>query len=91
MNYKILKKVILNEKHIPTDKTTHYAFGETLNKPFALQIVSFKNVEGYYLLYLNSKGEEMTDTFHESLEKAIEQANWEFNIKKEDWVEESIN
>jgi hypothetical protein len=40
---------------------------------------------GYLLLYLDEDGEELTDTYHESLEKALDQANWEFNIEPDEW------
>jgi hypothetical protein len=40
---------------------------------------------GYYLLYLDSEGMEMTDTWHESVAAAIEQAKFEFGLMPDDW------
>lgn len=54
-------------------------------KPSYLQIVTFKDQTGYYLFYLNENMEEMTDTFHETLERALKQAEWEFGVQAKDW------
>jgi hypothetical protein len=40
---------------------------------------------GYYLLYLNNQGDELTDTYHETLDKALNQAKWEFEIEPDEW------
>ena len=40
---------------------------------------------GYYLLYLDEAGEEITDTYHDSLEQALDQAKWEFNVEPDEW------
>jgi hypothetical protein len=43
---------------------------------------------GYHLLYFDDQGEEMTDTYHENLNAAFEQAKAEFGVVKEDWRKE---
>lgn len=43
---------------------------------------------GYYLLYLDCDGKEMTDTWHESVERAMDQATYEFGLIPEDWVKD---
>lgn len=45
---------------------------------------------GYYLLYLDESGEEITDTYHDSLEKALDQAKWEFNVEPDEWDVSSL-
>jgi hypothetical protein len=44
---------------------------------------------GYYLLYLDDQGEEMTDTYHETLDAALAQANAEFGVTKGEWRKSS--
>ncbi|WP_035142598.1 hypothetical protein, partial [Campylobacter concisus] len=57
-----------------------------LPKPFALSIVRYSdNEEGYYLLYLDKFEEEQADTYHETLEDAFGQAEFEFGVKKDEW------
>jgi hypothetical protein len=40
---------------------------------------------GYYLFYDDDTGQEMTDTWHETIEAALKQAHWEFRIRPEEW------
>jgi hypothetical protein len=42
--------------------------------------------EGFYLLYFDSVGNCMTDTWHKTLDDAKEQARVEFEIQEEDWI-----
>lgn len=67
-------------------KTIHYSGSTLLPKPFALSIVKYSDNEGYYLLYLDKFGEEQVDTYHETLEDAFRQAEFEFGVKKVDWI-----
>ena len=41
---------------------------------------------GFYLFYLDKSGKEQTDTYHESIEGAFKQAEFEFGVKKEYWI-----
>ncbi len=43
--------------------------------PHSLQIVK----------YPDDRGNELTDTYHDRHQGAIDQANWEFSIKPEEW------
>lgn len=63
-------------------KTIHYSGNTLLPKPFALSIVKYSDNEGYYLLYLDKFGEEQADTYHETLEDAFGQVEFEFGVKK---------
>jgi hypothetical protein len=45
--------------------------------------------DGYFLLHFNSESECVADTWHESLEAAKRQAEFEFNISDSDWTEGS--
>lgn len=40
---------------------------------------------GYYLLHFDAEGLCLTDTWHESLERAKAQARFEFEIEERDW------
>lgn len=89
-DYLIHRRIVLKPDHVPTGKTRHYAGTPDnrveLRTPQQLMIVQIppKN-QGYYLLYLDDKGDELTDTYHDSLEEALAQAKWEFNVDPDEW------
>ena len=83
--YITLQTLALSPKHKPTGKTSHYRNNEKLPVPSSLKIAKFKDDEGFYLLYLDAEGNELTDTHHETLEGALAQATWEFGVKPDEW------
>ena len=68
-----------------TGKTKHWVFGTPMGKPASLAIVRIGNSAGYYLIYLDALRHEMTDTLHDSLDAAFEQANFEFGVARDEW------
>lgn len=86
-NYTVLKEVRLNAKHQPTGNTIHYLGDERMQTPKQLRIMKYSDGVEYYLLYLDENGNELTDTCHETLQAALEQANWEFDIKPSEWTD----
>ena len=89
MGYKILKEVSL-ERFFATGKTRHFSGNIELPKPDFLQIVKYEDDTGYYLFYLNGSKECMTDTYHETIKNAIDQAQWEFGVDANDWEEVNV-
>jgi hypothetical protein len=95
LEYLIHHLITLKPHHRPTGNTRHPSGtisdeGELIRRPellqpHALMIAQLLPDPGYLLLYLDEDGEEITDTYHESLEKALDQANWEFNIEPNEW------
>lgn len=81
----ILQTVRLQSRHIPTGYTRHYNGQEKLPSPAILQIVQFTTDPGFYLLYLDASGQELTDTYHETREGAFLQAQREFQVKLDEW------
>lgn len=89
-DYVILKQVKLKSQHFQTGHTKHFVNNMLQDKPYKLCIVQYPDERDYVLLIHYSKeGEEITDTFHETIEDAMEQANLEFSIKENEW--EKIN
>ncbi|NEO85886.1 MAG: hypothetical protein F6J87_16770 [Spirulina sp. SIO3F2] len=84
-SYTILYELVLEEHHHQTGKTKHF-FGETLSeKPYMLQIVQYSNGSGYNLVHLDESRQKLTDTYHDSVDQAMAQANWEFLINQSQW------
>lgn len=71
----------------PTRGTVHYVKGNRLTEiPVELRIIQLGE-NGFYLIRLDKDGEELTDTFHESIDQAMHQARWEYSIEPNTWVE----
>ena len=90
MAYEIKKRVILNLNKKSEFKNIHTVGGEKILPPHELQIISYPDVEGFYLLYIDNNGEVITDTYHETLINALDQAEYEFNVLPSEWRQERI-
>lgn len=84
-NYRILRTRVLSAQNQPTGKTQHFRGGEKITTFNNLRIVKYPDDSGYYLLYLDKEGNELTDTYHKQLEDALAQAEWEFYVTPEQW------
>lgn len=82
---KTLMHVTLLEKHAPTGKTVHTLNGAPVRATAALKLVQYVSDPGYYLIHLDEAGDEVTDTYHETIESTLAQANWEYRVQPEDW------
>jgi len=81
---KLIAEAQLSTRFHPTGRTRHFSDGELLPAPYRLR-VSAPDEGGYYLYYLDENGEEMTDTFFDTLPQLFEQAEFEFGIRPCDW------
>jgi hypothetical protein len=70
--------------HAPTGRTRHTIGGEPMKAPAALEIVHRES--GYFLLYIDDGGAEMTNTWHSSLDDAKSQAEFEFSVSPDEWL-----
>jgi hypothetical protein len=77
--------VTLTPGHAANSATRHVADGQELPRPAALSIEQYPDDSGYYLMYLDSAGREQTDTYHDTLEGAFEQARFEFGVQRDKW------
>lgn len=84
-DYSLLRRVRLDPSHQPTGRTRHYLGEEELPPPVELRIVQYPGDSGYYLFYCDDSGTELTDTYHDSLEEAFDQAEWEFQVRPDEW------
>jgi len=53
--------------------------------PHELRITQYRGDTGFYLFYCGRTGAEMTDTYHDTVEGAMKQAELEFNVEESDW------
>ncbi len=85
MEYTILKSIKLDSSHISTANTQHFQGDEEINNIFELKIVQYDDSSECYLLYFDELGNELTDTLHDTLQSALKQAEFEFNVKSDEW------
>ena len=87
------KKVALGPQHLRPGRTKHTirdAKGERDFAPFvALEIASYPNEQSCYLFHISENGE-AADTWHQTLEEAFDQAEWEFGVQRNEWVDAHI-
>jgi hypothetical protein len=81
----VLRRIRLGPSHPPTGKTRHLQGCEVLPAPWELRIVKYLDDTGFYLFYCDDTGKEITDTYHDTLEGAMSQAEWEFEVKENEW------
>lgn len=83
----LLQRFKLTSAHRPTGKTRHFDGNELLPPPKELRIVQYSSDPGYYLLYCDESGNQITDTYHFSVKDAMDQAEFEFGITADEWSE----
>ncbi|MDX2037827.1 MAG: hypothetical protein SFX72_14340 [Isosphaeraceae bacterium] len=84
-DHEVIRRIRLNSSHRPTGRTRHVVGGELAPTPAELRIARYEGDPGCCLLYCDETGAEITDTYHDSVAAAIDQAEWEFGTKAEEW------
>jgi hypothetical protein len=70
----------------PTGRVTHFVDGSPAEDPKSLAIVRIGDDPGYYFIRRDGAGNEITDTYHDSIDQAFEQAEFELEIPRTAWV-----
>lgn len=86
---RVVSWVRLTEAHQPTGATSHRVDGKPVEAAAELRVMQFEGDSGFYLIHLDKNGEELTDTYHETVEQAFEQAHFEFGIARDEWCSDS--
>lgn len=84
MSVNVLRYVSLSG-YSPTGHTRHTLSGKDVGTVSALRIMQYDGDPGFYLVYFDSQDKELTDTYHETMEGAMAQAQWEFDVTPEHW------
>ena len=66
-------------------RTRHFNVHGPLAGAAELRIAVDDESPGFFLLYFDGEGRGITDTWHETVDRAMAQADWEFSIKPADW------
>jgi len=87
-----IRKVRLGDHHLHPGRTEHTLVDSQGARPFPpfTSLVITQSLlpgdSGYYLMHLCADGSG-TDTHHESLGDAFNQAEWEFGVQSSEWIE----
>jgi hypothetical protein len=80
---KVVGTVELQTQHWPS-RTRHTINGVPCAPFTRLEIATYAEQVGFYLLHICSDGQG-TDAWHETLDDALDQAEFEFGVKRREW------
>lgn len=75
----------IDYRHEKKDNTKHFIGGQQVNDISCLAICKYQNESGYYLFGCNSEWTTITDTNHNNIEDAKEQAEFEYKNTSKTW------
>jgi hypothetical protein len=75
----------LDTRHIRTNNTEHHVSGQILQNIYGLAICKYEEEVGFYLFYCDPNWSTITDTWHETVDDAKEQAEFEFTNTLSTW------
>jgi hypothetical protein len=78
--------LILESSHIKTHKTSHWVGGQLIKEVYSLAICNYTNDNGFYLYRCNQNWETLADTYHDTIEGAKNQAEFEFTNTIDCWL-----
>ncbi len=87
-----IRKVALSDHHQTSGRTKHTLIDSKGARPFppiTSLVVAQSQLpgdSGYYLMHFCADGSG-TDTWHETLEDAFHQAEWEVGVERSQWTE----
>ena len=77
---------VLDERHLKTENTRHFVNGQFIEEISGLAICKYDNDPGYYLFGCDENWNSITDTYHDSIEDAKEQAEFEYKNSMTTWT-----
>jgi hypothetical protein len=85
-----IKKVTLKAHHLSPGRATHTLADSAGLRSFptftSLAIAQYAGEPGYYLVHICDDNLQ-TDTWHNTLEDALHQAEWEFGVQPAEWTD----
>lgn len=76
---RVVRWTPIDARHEPTEACRHSIGGEEMPTVSGLAICRYDDEPGFYLFYCDGAWNEMNDTWHETLEAAMEQAEFEYS------------
>ena len=82
---RVIAYVVVTHEHRHTGKTKHCR-GGLLPPSSALAICQYENEPSFYLFGCDEAWNCVTDTYHDTLEDAFHQAQWEYEGISSAWI-----
>ncbi|MBM4018279.1 MAG: hypothetical protein FJ288_08130 [Planctomycetes bacterium] len=82
---KVVRWSAIDGRHRPTGNCRHIVAGVLQGPAAGLAICQYEGETAYYLFGCDPEWNTVTDTWHESLEDALEQAEFEYEGVSETW------
>ena len=79
-----IKRVALNEGHLRPGRAKHSYDGKEFPPFVSLSIGQYPDETGFYLMHICEDGR-AADTWHETIDDALHQAEFEFGVRADDW------
>ena len=76
----------VDERHSKTENTVHLVIGEEVADPKGLVICQYDGDDAYYLFGCNEQWESQSDTWHQTVDEAKDQAEFEYAGTSRTWV-----
>ena len=77
----------IDERHRFTGKTRQIVAGQLMGPMAALAICQYADDPGFYLFGCDTDWRSITDTYHETLKEATEQAEFEYAGVTQTWTQ----
>jgi hypothetical protein len=85
-----IRAVRLGEHHLHPGRTKHSIADQDCKHEFPpfieLKIAQYLNDSGCYLMHICENGQ-VADTWHQDIEDAYFQAEWELGVRRDEWIE----
>lgn len=76
----------IDERHTKTENTAHLAGGRLINDPKGLAICQYDGEEAFYLFGCDGAWAVHSDTWHQTLADAKDQAEFEYAGTTQTWI-----
>lgn len=83
---KVILFTTIDNRHKFTGNTKQIVGEKLMGKMSGLAICKYENESSFYLFGCNEEWKSITDTWHESIEGAINQAEFEYDGTKDTWI-----
>jgi len=82
---RVIRWSVIDQRHRPTSNCQKVVDGELQGPTAGLAICRHDGNEAYYLFGCDEQWNAVTDTWHETLEKALQQAEFEYEGVSATW------